>query len=80
MGQSRLGVLSMLSKKRPRPREVVLQTAQQNDIGEPMNDKETAVLQDQIVAILALMEELRSALQVQSTVIQEHLQAHKENQ
>ena len=43
-----------------------------------MNDKETADLQDQIVAILKLMEGLRSALQVQSTVIQEHLQAHKE--
>ena len=52
-----------------------------------MNDRETADLQDQIITILGLIEELRSAkvilgtaIQVYGTVLQEHLQTHKENQ
>jgi hypothetical protein len=51
-----------------------------------MNDRETADLQDQVTAMqgildkhLDLIGQLRDVVQVQSTVLQEHLKMHKEN-
>lgn len=52
-----------------------------------MNDKEAADLQDQVKVLmgildkrLALIGQIHDILDVQSTVLQEHLQAHKDKE